>query len=778
MMGRSLFAAATVCLSLFFAGSAMAAEVDKPAATGLAAIKVPEGFTVEPATPPGLVEHPMMACFDERGRLFIAETAGRNLKRADLEKELPNFIRMIEDTDGDGVFDKSTIFADKLTFPQGVLWHDGSVYTCSSGALWKLTDTDNDGVADRREKLVGDFGYTGNAADIHGPFLGPDGRLYICEGRHGHEVRDKDGKLISKGKAARIFSCKTDGSDFRSFCGGGFDNPVEVVFTDEGDMLGTVNLMYHQPRGDCLVHWVYGGVYPRTDFIDQLKSEFYFTGELLGEVHNYGHVAVSGLCRYRSEHFGLEGRAKGQGPGAKEAEDNPQSAIRNPQSPIHLFITQFNTHKIVHTTLERSGSTYKTAKNEDFLVSESIDFHPTDVLEDADGSLLVIDTGGWFRIGCPVSQVEKPGVKGAIYRIRKSGGKRYEDPRGLKLDWARADLGTLLIMHLNDERFAVRDRATRQMLNFAHAGVPHLPDTRAPALLRVADMAINGSDLSLRHRAVQAIRDLTIENTIRSPISKGLIPGQEPGTHDVPDAYMPGFNLLLKALARADNDRLVEHAIIYALIEIGDAEATAEGLKSDNERVRRGAAIALEQMRRTLSLTQDKPRAGPQIPPPEFGTKLEKEAIAKLDALAVESKDKGEAASGKKVFESQKAACSACHRVGDKGAEVGLNLTRIGAIRSERDLLESILHPSASFARGFEPFQIRTKAGDIVTGVISRESADAIHLRHANNAEAIVKLTDIDKIEASKLSIMPQNYGELLSKEELADLISYLASLR
>ena len=239
-----------------------------------------------------------------------------------------------------------------------------------------------------------------------------------------------------------------------------------------------------------------------------------------------------------------------------------------------------------------------------------------------------------------------------------------------------------------------------------------------------------------------------------------------------------GTDALLAAFASLDNDRPIEHAIIYALIEIGDAEATAEGLKSDNERVRRGAAIALEQMRRTLSLTQDKPRVGPQIPPPEFGTKLEKETIEKLDTLAAELKGKGDAARGKAVFESQKAACAACHRVGNNGAEVGLNLSKIGAIRAPRDLIESILHPSASFARGFEPFQVRTKDGDIITGVIARETADAIHLRHANNAEVIVKLTDIEKIEASKLSIMPQNYGERLSKEELADLIAYLSSLK
>ena len=77
--------------------------------------------------------------------------------------------------------------------------------------------------------------------------------------------------------------------------------------------------------------------------------------------------------------------------------------------------------------IDRSGATF-TCRNEDFLVSSDPDFHPTDVLEDADGSLLVVDTGGWFRIGCPTSQVGKPEVLGAIYRVKRADAKPVNDP--------------------------------------------------------------------------------------------------------------------------------------------------------------------------------------------------------------------------------------------------------------------------------------------------------------------------------------------------------------
>lgn len=58
--------------------------------------------------------------------------------------------------------------------------------------------------------------------------------------------------------------------------------------------------------------------------------------------------------------------------------------------------------------------------------------HLTDVLEDRDGSLLVVDTGGWFRIGCPSSLMAKPEVPGAIYRIRPPAGA----PAVLAKAWA------------------------------------------------------------------------------------------------------------------------------------------------------------------------------------------------------------------------------------------------------------------------------------------------------------------------------------------------------
>ena len=208
--------------------------------------KLPDGFEIEVVAAPPLVKHPMLGGYDGEGRLYVCESAGENMKQNELQEKLPNFIHVLEDTDGDGQFDTSTRFADKMTFPQGVLIRDGSLYCASPPYIWKFTDTNGDHVADVRDPWIGKFNFYGHAGALHGPFLGPTGRFYWCAAPLGHEIHDKQGNLLRKGTASRIFYCRQDGSDIDAYCGGGMFNPVEVAFTEDGDMLGIMT--WYNPR--------------------------------------------------------------------------------------------------------------------------------------------------------------------------------------------------------------------------------------------------------------------------------------------------------------------------------------------------------------------------------------------------------------------------------------------------------------------------------------------------------------------------------------------------
>ncbi|MEK6239579.1 MAG: HEAT repeat domain-containing protein, partial [Planctomycetales bacterium] len=151
--------------------------------------------------------------------------------------------------------------------------------------------------------------------------------------------------------------------------------------------------------------------------------------------------------------------------------------------------------------------------------------------------------------------------------------------------------------------------------------------------------------------------------------------------------------------------------------------------------------------------------------------------IARLEKLAPLLVG-GDATRGRRVFHGAKAACSSCHMIGGRGANIGPNLTGVGKIRAGRDLLEAMVFPSASFARGFRPVTVAATDGRIFTGLISRQSADAIYLRTAKLAEVRVLRSNIEQIAESAVSIMPKGLDAALSPEELRDLLAFLQSQR
>src|SRR5690349_18428070 len=170
MRFRAVFVSAALALGLLFAP---AAGRDKPVAKpALPRFNVPPGFVVEKVAGPPLVRYPLFACFDDRGRLFVAEGTGTNLPGAELAQKKLGRIVLLEDTDGDGKFDTSKVFADGLVFPQGVLWHDGVLYTASHPSFWRLEGANGTGTVKRRVELATGFRFNGNGSDIHGPFLG------------------------------------------------------------------------------------------------------------------------------------------------------------------------------------------------------------------------------------------------------------------------------------------------------------------------------------------------------------------------------------------------------------------------------------------------------------------------------------------------------------------------------------------------------------------------------------------------------------------------------
>ena len=134
----------------------------------------------------------------------------------------------------------------------------------------------------------------------------------------------------------------------------------------------------------------------------------------------------------------------------------------------------------------------------------------------------------------------------------------------------------------------------------------------------------------------------------------------------------------------------------------------------------------------------------------------------------------GDIRRGQAVFNNQKHSCIVCHTIGYVGGKFGPDLTRIGGIRSERDLLESILFPSASFVRSYEPLNVTTKDGRQFNGIIKKDSPDEMILILAADKEQRISREDIDEVRPGKVSIMPAGLDKQLTVQELADLVAFL----
>ena len=230
---------------------------------------------------------------------------------------------------------------------------------------------------------------------------------------------------------------------------GGMNNPVGLAFSASGErfLSGTFFDLSKPGRRDGILHAVYGGMYGRKN--GRVLSPHPSSGGLLPILTQMGPSASSGIVMPKGDELGMRG---------------------------DLLCADFNLRRLSRHRLSRSGSTY-SAEMSTFLESDQTDFHPTDVIEDADGSLLVADTGSWYMICCPTSKVAKPDVLGAIYRIQRKNAASPKDPRGLELDWKKPQVDWL-----SDERPAVVKRAIDTLAKASNLDALKAAKARIPAL--------------------------------------------------------------------------------------------------------------------------------------------------------------------------------------------------------------------------------------------------------------------------------------------------------
>ncbi len=159
----------------------------KSPAESMAAIKIPAGLEVELVAAEPLVRDPVDVAWSADGKMWVVEMADYP-DGMDGAGQPGGRIRYLESTKSDGVYDRSTLFADGLNFPTSVLpWRDGVLVSAAPDLLF-LRDTDGDGRADRREKIFTGFGEGNQQHRVNGLQWGLDGWLHMANGNSGGKV--------------------------------------------------------------------------------------------------------------------------------------------------------------------------------------------------------------------------------------------------------------------------------------------------------------------------------------------------------------------------------------------------------------------------------------------------------------------------------------------------------------------------------------------------------------------------------------------------------------
>lgn len=347
---------------------------------------VPDGFEVNLYASDPLIAKPIHMNFDAQGRLWIASS--EVYPQIEPGQPATDKILVVEDANGDGVADKTTVFADDLLIPTGIEIGDGGVYVGASTELLHLTDTDRDGKADNKRVVLSGFGTEDTHHILHSLRWGPEGFLYMNQSIYIHS------------------HIETPWGVKRLNAGGHWQFRPETLQLEVLDR-GLVN------------SW--GLVF------DNFGSTFATDGAG-GEGINYIVPGASYLTAYGSPRI-----LKGLNPGSpkhcgleivdgRHLPDDWQGS---------LLTNDFRGHRVVRFTVKEQGSGFVSIEQPDVIKSDHVAFRPIDVKQGPDGAIYIAD---WYNPIIQHGEVDfydprRDRVHGRIWRVSHQKNAKVEPPK-------------------------------------------------------------------------------------------------------------------------------------------------------------------------------------------------------------------------------------------------------------------------------------------------------------------------------------------------------------
>jgi quinoprotein glucose dehydrogenase len=631
-------------------GQGEGVTTSQPSVDGLNAVKsfkFDQGLSVSLFASEPLLANPVAFTPDERGRWFIAESyrqekgiednrghmnwldediASKSIEDRlammhkfypDAQKFFERFekeqerITCLEDTNGDGVADKSTIFADGFRDPldgtgAGIIARGNEVWWTCIPNLWRFQDSNGDGVADAKDKLLTGFGvkFAFRGHDLHGLRFGPDGKLYFSMGDRAINVSTKEGRKVEETETGCIMRCNPDGTAFEVFAIG-VRNPQELAFNEYGDLFTGDNnsdsgdkarFIQLVEGGDCGWRMAYQylgdrGPWNREKLWDEKEAPN--AKYLIPPVANIGD-GPSGLTF--NPGTGLSGRYKG-----------------------HFFMSDFRggaAASVVHDILlDPKGAWYQLKERADFVKGVLT----SDVEFGADGALYVLDwVESWSGIG-----------KGRIFKFvdKNADQPQQQETKKILAEGVAARTDEELVKLLAHPDMRVRMAAQFALAAKGPAAIPALarvaqsdPSQLARlhaiwGLGQIGEKQVNATgallgilsdpDAEVRAQAAKVLGDRRVEAAgekiqpllgdsssrvrFQAAVALGKI------------GHRAAFDALLKVLAdNADKDPILRHGAVMGLFGVAKPDQLVARKGDANPSVRVGAVLALRRLKSPL----------------------------------------------------------------------------------------------------------------------------------------------------------------------------------
>lgn len=344
--------------------------------------RLPPGFRITCFACEPEIHKPLNMAFDLRGRLWLTETVEYPYP-APADRPGRDRVVILEDTDGDGVSDRTTIFAEGLNIPIGIQPYGRGAIVFTIPNIVYLEDTDGDGRADRRTKILGPFDYSRDTHGLNNSFRRSfDGWIYACHGfANQSRVGGKDGHTVTL-VSGNVYRFRPDGSRIEIVSIGQV-NPFGMTVDPWGDLF----------TADChskpLTHIIPGACYPS---FGRPHNGLGFAPELMS--HSHGSTAIAGVARVE---------------------------LRRADSPYQGTLVSGNvmTSRINHNRITYHGATATAHELPDFVTTSDPWFRPVDLRFGPDGALYVADFYnriiGHYEV--PLDHPGRDRFRGRIWRI-------------------------------------------------------------------------------------------------------------------------------------------------------------------------------------------------------------------------------------------------------------------------------------------------------------------------------------------------------------------------